>query len=94
MRSEIIERISATELARHVAQTIDNVRINRNSLLITRGAKVVAKLSPPPKNGLSVRGLISLLKSLPKLTPSDTLSMKNDISKVRAEAKLPENQWG
>ena len=93
MRPEVTESITATALARNMAQTIDNVRMTRTSVLITKGTKVIAKLSPPPKNGLSVNGLIGLLKSLPKLSSNDSLQMSENIRKVRTAAKLPENPW-
>lgn len=93
MRPEITESITATVLARNMAQTIDNVRMTRTSVLITKGTKVIAKLSPPPKKGLSVNGLVELLKSLPKLSANDSLQMSENIKMVRAAAKLPENPW-
>jgi len=93
MRTGEIESITATALARNIAQTIDNVRMNRTSVLITKGSKVVAKLSPPPKEGLSIHELIGLLNSLPKLTSQDSLRMSEDINRIRAAAKLPDNPW-
>ncbi len=93
MRSEITESITATLLARNMAQTIDNVRMTGTSLLITKGTKVIAKLSPPPKSGLPVNQLVNLLKSLPKLSDGDSLKMSKNIQSVRAAAKLPGNPW-
>ena len=57
MHVKEIESISATTLARNVSQTIDNVRISRTNILITKGNKVIAELSPPPKKGLSIHRL-------------------------------------
>jgi len=93
MRHEATESITATALARNMAQTIDNVRITRTSVLITKDAKIIAKLSPPPKKGLPINGLVSLLKSLPKLNTNDSLELSESIKKVRSTAKLPGNPW-
>lgn len=93
MREDSTESITATELARNVSQTIDNVRINRKSILITRGKKVIAKLSPPPQKGLSINGLIGLMGSLPALEDEDIVQMSNDMKMARDSAKLPESPW-
>ncbi len=93
MRSEPTEKVTATVLARNMAKTIDDVRITRSSILITKGSRVIAKLSPPPKKGLSVEGLIGLLNSLPKLGAKDSLQMSEELKRAKAVANLPENPW-
>jgi len=67
--------------------------MSRTTVLITKGAKVIAQLSPPPKTGLSVQGLIDLLKSLSGLTPQDSKQMADDVKKIRTAAKLADNPW-
>ncbi len=93
MRLEKDISITATELARNISKTIDSVRMSRTSLLITRGSQVIAKLSPPPKQGLSVAALIDLLKSLPALDKQDSKQLYQDIQNIRSAATLPDNPW-
>jgi len=93
MRIEETQCISATDLARNMAQTIDAVRMSRTTVLITKGTKVIAQLAPPPKIGLSMQGLIGLLKSLPGLSPTDSQQLANDLKTIRSSAKLPANPW-
>ncbi len=91
--SENIETVTSTALARNMAQTIDRVRMTGTSVFITKGTKVVAELTPPPKSGLPVDKLIHLLKSLPKLRSGDSLQFSADIKKVRAATKALDNPW-
>jgi len=84
--------ISATELARNVSTSIDQVRISGNSIYITRGSQTVAELCPPPKSGFPIDKLAEMMLSLPKLG-DDAKVMSEDIETVRNKAKLPENPW-
>jgi len=93
MRIEETQCISATDLARNMAQTIDAVRISRTTVLITKGTKIIAQLAPPPKIGLSMQGLIGLLKSIPGLSATDSQLFTNDLKTIRSSAKLSANPW-
>jgi len=84
--------ITATELVRNLSVAIDKVRITGHSLYITKGAQTVAELSPPPKRGLPINKLASLLESLPKFG-DDVSSMGHDLKAIRHHANLPENPW-
>ena len=86
------DTISATELVRNLAGIIDNVRLTGHSLYVTKGSQTVAKLSPPPKTGLSISQLVSLIESLPRLG-ADAPAMADDIKSIRNQAVLPENPW-
>ena len=86
------DTISTTELVRNLAGIIDNVRLTGSTLYVTKGTLTVAKLSPPPKSGLSISKLISLIESLPRLG-ADAPAMANDIKSIRNKAILPENPW-
>lgn len=93
MRIEEQKSISTTTLARNVSESIDDVRISRKSVLITKGKKVIAQLSPAPKTGLSIQGLRRLLSSLPKLSSNEASQLDEDLKNIRASAKIPENPW-
>ena len=92
MKNSIHESISSTELARHLATCIDKVRMSGRSIYITKGSQTIAKISPPPKVGLSIENLAALLRVLPKLE-KDAESMSKDIAGIKGHAKLPENPW-
>lgn len=85
--------ITATELVRNLSFAIDKVRISGHSLYITKGSQIIAELKPPPKPGLSIRKLASVLRSLPKLG-DDASAMDKDLDIIRRQANLPDNPWG
>ncbi|MBE9549825.1 MAG: hypothetical protein IMF09_10510 [Proteobacteria bacterium] len=87
------QQISATDLARNMAWTIDDVRISNTTVLITKGTRVIAQLSPPPKSGLSVQGLIKLLEAMPGLASTDAKQFSDDINTVRKAAILGSDPW-
>jgi len=84
--------IKATDLVRNLSSTIDQVRISGRPLLITKGAKTVAELRPPPRVGFPVMRLQELLESLPKLGKAQA-AMLRDMAKVRKKAGLPKDPW-
>ena len=86
------ETITATELARNVAMSIDRVRMSGYSLHITKGTQTVAELCPPAKNGFPIEKLADLLEALPKLG-DDASVMAKDINTARQRAILPGNPW-
>jgi antitoxin (DNA-binding transcriptional repressor) of toxin-antitoxin stability system len=86
------DTISATELARNVALSIDRVRLSGRSLHITKGSQTVAELCPPPKFGVSLARLADILKALPKLG-DDASTFANDLKNARRHAQLPGNAW-
>ena len=54
MANLLTPRISATELARNLASAIDQVRVSRSRLIITRGNQDVAQLVPVISNGATL----------------------------------------
>ncbi len=93
MRTHEAQQISATELARNMAQTIDDVRISRNTVLITKGTRVIAQLAPPPLTGLSMQGLIRLLAYMPSLNAGDAQRFSEDLETIRKNTPLAANPW-
>ena len=84
--------IKATDLVRNLSSTIDQVRISGKPLLITKGAKAVAELRPPPKVGFPVLRLQELLESLPTLG-KEQKAMLRDLVNVRKKSGLPKDPW-
>jgi antitoxin (DNA-binding transcriptional repressor) of toxin-antitoxin stability system len=84
--------IKATDLVRNLSSTIDQVRISGRPLLITKGAKAVAELRPPPRVGFPVIRLQELLESLPTLG-KEQKALLRDVGKVRKKSGLPQDPW-
>lgn len=92
MTRETHNTISTTELVRNLPAAIDRVRLDRRPLVITRGRRTVAELTPPPQGGYPVSKLAQLLESLPKLG-EDALGMADDLARVRRHAPMPGSPW-
>ncbi|KEQ19223.1 type II toxin-antitoxin system Phd/YefM family antitoxin [Endozoicomonas numazuensis] len=90
--SSITGNITATELARNLSDTIDSVKASGKSLLITRGGRPAATLSPPPKQGLTVDELVELLSTMPRLG-DDGESFAEDVRSARSNDSLPDSPW-
>ena len=91
MKRSPYKSITATELARNLSAAVDQVRFSGQGLLITKGSRVVAELSPPPYSTMTNSGLAELLRSLPKI--SDGEGMAKDIQLIKSNASLPPNKW-
>jgi len=88
-----IESISATKFSRNVAGYLDHVRYTRETIAITKGARVVAELAPPKLSGLPISELAQLIAEAPKLGDAAS-SMAEDIEIIRGESKNKlENPW-
>ena len=59
------QRISTTDLARNLVNVIDQVRISRTCITITKGSQEVAQLVPVSVDGTTIADLQTLLESLP-----------------------------
>lgn len=84
--------ITATELVRNMSSAIEEVRITGRSLSITKGSRVIATLSPPPRKGLSGDELVQFMASLPGLA-NDSETYLDDINEARDNATMPDNPW-
>lgn len=92
MPGAISNTISTTQLARHLAEVIDKVRVQRQPLAITKGRRTVAQLNPPPQHGYPITQLARLLASLPRLG-NDATGMTDDLARIRRSSILPESPW-
>ncbi len=89
-----IESISATELARNLATVIDHVRYTGVPIAITKGVRTVATLMPPKPAGLPIDELIHLIENAPQLDASASLSMAQDLKKIRMATQHElKNPW-
>lgn len=86
------QRISTTELARNLANVIDQVRISRTHMTITKGSQEVAQLVPVVGNGTTLADLQTLLDNSP-LSATEQRAFNADIQTIREAASLPESPW-
>ena len=71
---------------------IDQVRISRTRMMITKGSHEVAQLIPVAGNGTTLADLQALLESSP-LSVVEQQSFSDDIQTIRQAASLPESPW-
>jgi prevent-host-death family protein len=86
------QRITTTELSRNLANVIDQVRISRTHMTITKGSHEVAQLVPVAGNGTTLADLQSLLNSSP-LSAAEQQTFSKDLQTIRQNASLPESPW-
>ena len=86
------QRITTTELARNLANVIDQVRISRTRMTITKGNQEVAQLVPAVGNGATLADLQVLLDSSP-LSADEKRAFSKDIETIREAGELPESPW-
>ena len=87
------EPISATQFSRNVATYLDHVRHTGETVIITKGSRIVAELTPPQPSGLPIAELASLIAHAPKLGDC-AQSMIEDLQKIRhASNNNLENPW-
>ena len=86
------QRVSTTELSRNLANVIDQVRISRTRMTITKGSHEVAHLIPATGNGTTLADLQALLENSP-LSAVEQLNFSKDIQTIRDAASLPESPW-
>lgn len=92
MANLLTPRISATELARNLASVIDQVRVSRSRVVITRGNQDVAQLVPVVSNGATLADLGRLL-SRNRLSPEEKRAFNDDLRTIREAAGLPVSPW-
>lgn len=88
MKAPKRESISATELARNLASTIDHVRLSGQVVDITKGKQIIAQLTPAKSKGFSIEQLEDFFQGLPHL---DDHSLEDDLKKIRDQANLPDD---
>lgn len=92
MSNQLIQRISATDLARNLASVIDKVRVARQPMTITRGNQDIAQIIPVINSSVYLSDLAFLLKKS-QLSQSQKQSFADDLSNIRQSSTLPESNW-
>lgn len=85
--------ISVTEAARNFSDLINRVNYQGQTFLLTRGGKVVARLTGPEKV-ITGAELARLWEQQPKLEPEDAELWEKQLAEDRASVLPPEErQW-
>ncbi len=84
--------ISATELARNLASIIDQVRITRTRMTITKGNQAIAQITPIVSSEATLADLSQLLKAS-RLSRAQKQSFRDDLEKIASAAELPASAW-
>ncbi len=78
------ESLTATEVARRLADLLDSVAYRRESFVVVRGKRPLAELRPLPA-GTRLADLPAVLAELPGLEPSEADDFAADLDAARAE---------
>ncbi len=92
MPNQLIQKISATDLARNLASVIDQVRVARLPMTITRGNQDIAQIVPVINSTVKLSDLAHLLQKN-QLNKSQKQAFADDLSDIRQSATLPESHW-
>jgi len=92
MANQLIQRISATDLARNLASVIDQVRVARQPMTITRGNQDIAQIVPVLNSTVHLSDLANLINKN-QLTQRQKQSFADDLSAIRQSANLPKTDW-
>jgi len=86
--------ITATELARNLADYLNRVSYRGESFVVNRGGRPVAELRPAPR-GIRGSDMIARYPSLPHLTPGEAADFEQDLEAARAslESMRLEDPW-
>jgi prevent-host-death family protein len=87
--------LTVTEAARNFSDIVNRVFYRGESMELTRGGKVVARLVPVagPESATG-RDVLEAWKVLPHLTPEEADSFANDLARGReALNQVPASKW-
>lgn len=76
--------VTATELARNLAEYLNRVAYRGESFVVQRGSRAVAELRPVP-SGIRGADFLARYRSLPHLTPTEAAALAQDIDAARKE---------
>jgi len=93
MKALIKETITATDLARNLASTIDQVRLSGQVIDITKGNQTIARLIPAPHTGFPISQLKNFFQELSHLGNKSSERMASDLKTIRDNATLPGSPW-
>ncbi len=88
--------VTVTEAARNFSDVVNKVYYRGESMALTRGGKVVARLVPVAETEAPTgRDVLAAWKTLPHLADDEAAEFANDVESGRASLnQVPANKWG
>ena len=86
------DSISATELVRNLSGVIDQVRLTRTNMTITKGNQAVAQIVPIVSSRMTLSDLSQLLNA-DRLNRAQKQSFQKDIDTIARQAEIPKSPW-
>jgi prevent-host-death family protein len=81
-----MKTVNATEVARNFSEVLDGVEHRRQTYVVTRGGKPIARITPlPSANGLEVKRLLR--------DQASDASWTSDLAALRASLVPEERDW-
>ncbi len=87
-----LSKISATDLARNLSTVIDQVRVARTRMTITKGNQDIAQIVPIVSSNTTIADLNQLLKAN-RLNNKQKKLFLADINTIANKASLPASSW-
>jgi len=88
-----MERISVTQAVRQFSDLMNRVFYQGTIVELERGNKVIARISPvSQKSPLKVKNLNKFFNELPSLS-KDAKAFAKDLTNIRKQIPLEQNQW-
>ncbi len=84
--------ISATELVRNLSTVIDQVRMTRTPVTITKGNQAVAQLVPVLSSRMTLADLSGILKTN-RLDRAQKQAFQKDVDTIAQQAVIPDSTW-
>ena len=85
--------ITVTEASRGFADLVNRVRYRRESAVLMRGGKPVAKIVPVDEPAKTGGELAFLWPALPHLDLAEAEAFAHDLEGARGTLPLPANKW-
>jgi antitoxin (DNA-binding transcriptional repressor) of toxin-antitoxin stability system len=85
--------ITVTEAARGFADLVNRVLYRRESALLLRGGKPVAKIVPIDESAKTGSELASLWPTLPHLGVIEAEAFARDLERARSSLPQPAHKW-
>ena len=82
------ESLTATQLARKLADVLNRVAYRRESFVVIRGKRALAELRPLPE-ATRLADLPAVLAALPRLQPGDAEAFTADLDAARSDLANP-----
>jgi antitoxin (DNA-binding transcriptional repressor) of toxin-antitoxin stability system len=94
MNAARLTQLTVTEFSRGLSEFLNQVQYRGQTLDISRGKKVVARVTPSASaDGYAINQLDTLLAQGQQLSAAERLSMASDVRTLRARLGAARDPW-